>query len=357
MNNYISIWDLDDFVFKELKKDLHIDKLHLSSYDRRKITCEIYAKNSKLTYIEKKIVSLYIGLENFKKHSVISIAKMLNLKVFQVRYYLNSAFYKTKHYRPKNSYNNDDILKFYNFDLNYEVFENTPLSALQYNVVILFFKYNVNPHDIEIYFLLPNLSTIILTLYRKYQNLIITKKGECQMDQQNFKITRSNRHILKDITNLEHLFICFVNSNPDSQKKDIFCTILEGNTKKADMEKHPQFKNVCKWIDTFREKNYHFSNPTLDNNENTNLSKEDNENENENENENKIEIDHSNNYSNLESVITDKLFSILKADIKIKKKKRKELYKLWKQKDTESLNIILNELDKIISKSTAKKSK
>lgn len=56
MNNYISIWDLDDFVFKELKKDLHIDKLHLSSYNRRKITCEIYAKNSKLTYIEKKIV-------------------------------------------------------------------------------------------------------------------------------------------------------------------------------------------------------------------------------------------------------------------------------------------------------------
>lgn len=101
---------------------------------------------------------------------------MLNLKVFQVRYYLNYAFYKTKHYRPKNSYNNDDILKFYNFDLNYGVFENTPLWALQYNVVILFFKYNVNPHDIEIYFLLPNLSTIILTLYRKYQNLIITKK-------------------------------------------------------------------------------------------------------------------------------------------------------------------------------------
>lgn len=280
---------------------------------------------------------------------------MLNLKLFQVRYYLNSAFYKTKHYRPKNSYNNDDILKFYNFDLNYEVFENTPLSALQYNVVILFFKYNVNPHDIEIYFLLPNLSTIILTLYRKYQNLIITKKGECQMDQQNFKITRSNRHILKDITNLEHLFICFVNSNPDSQKKDIFCTILEGNTKKADMEKHPQFKNVCKWIDTFREKNYHFSNPTLNNNKNTNLSKEDNENEKENEKE--IENDHSNDYSNLESAIADKFFSILKADIKIKKKKRKELYKLWKQKDTESLNIILNELDKIISKSTAKKSK
>ena len=97
------------------------------------------------------------------------------------------------------------------------------------------------------------------------------------MVQQNFKITRSNRHILKDITNLEHLFICFVNSNPDSQKKDIFYTILEGNTKKADMEKHPQFKNVCKWIDTFREKNYHFSNPTLDNSENNNLSKEDNE--------------------------------------------------------------------------------
>lgn len=280
---------------------------------------------------------------------------MLNLKVFQVRYYLNSAFYKTKHYRPKNSYKNDDILKFYNFDLNYGVFENTPLWALQYNVVILFFKYNVNPHDIEIYFLLPNLSTIILTLYRKYQNLIITKKGECQMDQQNFKITRSNRHILKDITNLEHLFICFVNSNPDSQKKDIFCTILEGNTKKADMEKYPQFKNVCKWIDTFREKNYHFSNPTLNNTKNTNLSKEDNENEKKNEKE--IENDHSNNYSNLESLITDKLFSILKADIKIKKKKRKELYKLWKQKDTESLNIILNELDKIISKSNAKKSK
>ena len=51
MNNYISIWDLDDFVFKEIKKDIHIDKLHLSSYNRRKITCEIYAKNSKLTYI------------------------------------------------------------------------------------------------------------------------------------------------------------------------------------------------------------------------------------------------------------------------------------------------------------------
>ena len=241
---------------------------------------------------------------------------MLNLKVFQVRYYLN-----------------------------YEVFENTALWALQYNVVILFFKYNVNPHDIEIYFLLPNLSTINLTLYRKYQNLIITKKGECQMDQQNFKITRSNRHILKDVTNLEHLFICFVNSNPDSQKKDIFYTILEGNTKKADMEKHAQFKDVCKWIDTFREKNYHISIPTLDNS----LSKE--------ENENKIEIEHSNNYSNLESVIADNLFSILKANIKIKKKKRKELCKLWEQKDTESLNIILNELNKIISKSNAKKYK
>lgn len=173
------------------------------------------------------------------------------------------------------------------------------------------------------------------------------------MDQQNFKITRSNRHILKDITNLEHLFICFVNSNPDSQKKDIFYTILEGNTKKADMEKHPQFKDVCKWIDTFREKNYHFSISTLDNNKNNNLSKE----ENENENENKIEIEHSNNYSNLESVIADNLFSILKANIKIKKKKRKELCKLWKQKDTESLNIILNELNKIISKSNAKKYK
>ena len=139
------------------------------------------------------------------------------------------------------------------------------------------------------------------------------------MDQQNFKITRSNRHILKDITNLEHLFICFVNSNPDSQKKDIFYTILEGNTKKADMEKHPQFKNVCKWIDTFREKNYHFSNPTLNNNKNTNLSKEDNENEKENEKE--IENDHSNDYSNLESAIADKFFSILKANIKIKKKR------------------------------------
>ena len=175
------------------------------------------------------------------------------------------------------------------------------------------------------------------------------------MDQHNFKITRSNRHILKDITNLEHLFICFVNSNPDSQKKDIFYTILEGNTKKADMEKHPQFKDVCKWIDTFREKNYHFSNPTLNNNKNNNLSKEDNENEKENEKE--IENDHSNNYSNLESVITDNLFSILKANIKIKKKKRKELCKLWEQKDTESLNIILNELNKIISKSNAKKYK
>lgn len=111
------------------------------------------------------------------------------------------------------------------------------------------------------------------------------------------------------------------------------------------MEKHPQFKNVCKWIDTFREKNYHISIPTLDNS----LSKE--------ENENKIEIEHSNNYSNLESAIADKFFSILKANIKIKKKKRKELCKLWEQKDTESLNIILNELNKIISKSNAKKYK
>lgn len=345
MDDYINILDLDDFAFKELRKDPHIDKLHLFSSDKRKISHEIYAKNSKLTYVEKKIVKLYIGLENFKKYSVMSIAKKLNLKVYQVRYYLNSAFYKIK----RNKYKYDNMFNLHDLDLNYDVLNSTPLSSLQYNVLILLFKYKVNPHDIEIYFFVPNLSTIIFTLYKKYPNLIINKKGEYKMDMNKaikFKSTRSNRYILRDI-NIKELLNFFDNKNMNILQVDILLTILEGQTRKADMEKHPEFKNICKYIDEFRENTTHTSSSTLKSSESTDISNK----------EDKIQIEVQNNSSNLESVITDKFFTILKANIKIKKKKRNKLFKLWKQKNNKSLNIILNELDKIISKNKSKKSK
>lgn len=228
MTKYTKILDLEDCVFNELIENALMDKL---------------------------------GLIDYKSYYIEAFSKKLNLKIHETRYYLNSAFWpqKYKHIRE-----NSKLSSLSNFELNYDILNNLSISSIQYNALLLFFKYKVDPHDIEIYLFIPDLSNIIFKLYEKYPNLI-NKKGKTKMENLStkkenfdFKITRSNRYMLKKIYdyydhNFTSLWTDFLNENPSIQAIETFEKILIGETKKSAMEKLPEFETVLKWINDYKK--------------------------------------------------------------------------------------------------------
>lgn len=349
MDNFMSIMQLDQNAILKLKKDPNIDNTKIYSKQGKKLLNELSSKNCEFTEIQKSILKLFLGVSDIKDHSIYSISKKLNIPVHQVRYLLNSACYSIKY--SYKSYTYDSLQELYNYDLNYELLDiSNDISALQYNVLILFFKYKVHPIDIEIYYLLPNINVLLLNLFNKHKNIFVKKETKKMLEfQPNFKRTRSNRFILQNINIKE--FLKYFNSldNISQEMENTLKEILAGKLLIKDLEKLPEFTKICKCIAKYnslniaKDSSLSNKNTSLDSSpdaiDNTNLSDTsayDKENEND-----------------LASIqIINKLLYVLKHNIKIKKKDRKKLYKLWKNRydNSENVNSILSILDSLIVK-------
>lgn len=361
MHKFNNILDLDKSEISKLKKSPSIDNLSISPREKKRIIKEMSNKNSIFTLIQKSILKLHLGIIDLENYSIFSISNILGLPVFKVRYYLNSACYSIRY--SYKIYKHNSMQNFYNYDLNYDLLNITEgISDLQYNVLILFFKYNVNPIDIEFYYLIPNINVMLLHLLNKYPNIFI-KKGDKKMIelQADFKRTRSNRFILKDI-NIED-FLKYFNSldNTTSEMENTLKKILTGKLLKNELETLPEYTTVCQYIEKYITLTKHKDSFLIDSNSSKSTSKttlfDDDTDEVKN---NSNEVESSKTCNNIKvlknqsssTLITDKLFYILKKDIKIKKKDRKKLYKLWNKRldNSENFNSILLILDSVISK-------
>ena len=175
MHKLINILDLDENELSNLKNVSNVNTFQISARESKIIIHELSNENSSFTQTQKSILKLHLGLIDLKRYSISSISKILRLPISQVRYYLNSACYNVRY--SYKTYRHDSLQDFYNYDLNYNLLNITKeISDLQYNVLILFFKYNVIPSDIEIYYLIPSINVMLLHLFKKYPNLFI-KKG------------------------------------------------------------------------------------------------------------------------------------------------------------------------------------
>ena len=171
--------------------------------------------------------------------------------------------------------------------------------------------------------------------------------------QPNFKRTRSNRFIIKDI-NIED-FLKYFNSldNTTPEMESTLKEILIGKLKKAEVETLPEFKTVCEYIEKYisltKSKESFLINSTSSESKSKMFLFDEVKNDSNEFDEDDYDYDE---YEDDSTLIVDKLLDILKNNIKIKKKDRKKLYKLWinRSDNRENLNSILSILNSIIAK-------
>lgn len=342
MENLKSFLDLNNDELNGLIKDKNIDKILLNSKQKRKIYKEMFNKDFMFTDEEKYILLLYIGMIDFKKHSTYTIAKELNKREEEIRYIIRKCTCKIW---PKQINKVSDINKWYNFGINYEVLSKVSLNSLQYNVLILFFKYKVYPEDIEIYYRISSVENILLNIKKQYKNIIMSKESKT-MDNITTKpelnITRSNRHILNGVTNENFdKFYELVVSHLNKDELETFHIIVKGQTKVADMLHRRSYETVRKFInDVLR--NESLTTDTKPVNEVVKLPEQ------------VPQTEVENNGTTLEEPkdLTPKFLYILTHKVKIKEKKLSTLCEYYNSGD---IYMLEKKLDKIISKHKNKK--
>lgn len=339
MENLRSFFDLNDDELKSLIKDKNIDKIQLIPGQRRKIFVKMFDKDFMFTEEEKSILLLYIGMMDFKQHSTYTIAKDLNKSEEKIRFIIKKCIGEIfpKCLKNKNIY---DINIWYNFDINYEVLSKAQLTPLQYNVLILFFKYKICPKDIEIYYRLSSLANIFLNIKKQYKNIFISKESKTMDNittRPELNITRSNRHILNGVTkeNFDKFYELVV-SHLSKDDLKTFHTIIEGKTKVSELLHIRNYETVRKSINDVLQSDF-LATDTKPENEVVKIPEQ------------VPQTEVENNATTFEEPkdLTPKFLYILTHNVKIKKEKLSTLCECY---DSGNVYMLDKKLDKIISK-------